>query len=188
MSELKSAWEIAQERAHRLGRLSPEEQEQQEGQRCRQIGQALAQKHLDSPQRWDITAELGKHENNERDLIKQGVIEHLLKAIEFTPARGMGSVKSVVLTISSLAPDLHSEAEEISQLIQEYEEAEQKTRQEVESRHRETLHQLRISGTAVDATNIEANPGWQLARQKLVEEFSPRLDALKKKGIKPILP
>jgi len=39
---------------------------------------------------------------------------------------------------------------------------------------------LRISGTAVDAINIEANPQWQLARQELVEAFTPRLNDLKR--------
>ena len=52
-------------------------------------------------------------------------------------------------------------------------------RQGLESHHRETLHRLRISGTAVDAINVEDNPQWQLARQGLVESLDPRLDALK---------
>jgi hypothetical protein len=67
----------------------------------------------------------------------------------------------------------------MGQLIEEYELAEQKIRQELESHHREALHQLRIAGTAVDAINIEDNPQWQLARQGLVESLAPRLHALK---------
>jgi len=179
MSELKSAWEIAQEKANRLGKLSAEEREQQERQRYRQIGQALVQKWLDSSQRLDITAELNKHGEKEREIIKQAVIEHLVEAIEFTTTRGINSVKRVIKAISSLGPELQPKAEGISQLVQEYEEAEQKIRQELESDYRETLHQLRISGTAVDAINIEADPQWQLARQGLVEAFTPRLNDLK---------
>jgi hypothetical protein len=38
---------------------------------------------------------------------------------------------------------------------------------------------LRISGTAVDAINIEADHQWQLARQELVEAFTPRLNEWK---------
>ena len=181
MGELKSAWEIAQERADRLGKLSAEEKEQQERQGYRQIGQMLAQKWLDSSQRLDMTAaELNKHEEKEREIIKQAVIEHLVEAIEFTTTRGINSVKRVIEAISSLGPELQPKAEEIGQLVQEYEEAEQKIRQELESDYRETLHQLRISGTAVDAINIEANPQWQLARQELVEAFTPRLNDLKR--------
>ncbi len=179
MSELKSAWEIAQERANRLGKLSAEEKEQQERQGYRQIGQALAQKWLDSSQQLDMTAELNKHEEKEREIIKQAIIEHLVEAIEFTTTQGINSVKRVIEALISLGPELQPKAEEIGQLVQEYEGAEQKIRQELESNYRETLHQLRISGTAVDSINIEADPQWHLARQGLVEAFTPRLDDLK---------
>jgi hypothetical protein len=179
MGELKSAWEIAQERASRLGKLSAEEKEQQERQWYRQIGQVLAQKWLDSSRQVDMTAELNKYEEKERAIIKQAIIKHLVEAIEFTTTQGINSVKRVVEAISSLRPELQPKAEEIGQLVQEYEEAEQKIRQDLESNYRETLHQLRISGTAVDAINIETNNQWQLARQELVEAFTPRLNDLK---------
>jgi len=179
MGELKSAWEIAQEKANRLGKLSVEEKEQQERQRYRQIGQVLAQKWLDSSQKLDMPAELNKHEEKEREIIKQAVIEHLAEAIEFTTTQGINSMKKVIAAISSLGPELQPKAEEIGQLVQEYEGAEQKIRQELESDYRETLHQLRISGTAVDAINIEADHKWQVARQGLVEAFTPRLNDLK---------
>jgi hypothetical protein len=179
MSELKSAWEIAQERANRLGKLSAEEKEQQEIQAYRQIGQALAQKWLDSSQQLDMTAELNKHEEKERDTIKQAIIEHLVEAIEFTTTQGINSAKRVIEGLISLGPELQPKAEEIGHLVQEYEGAEQKVRQELEISYRETLHRLRISGAAVAAINLEANPQWRLARQKLVEAFTPRLNDLK---------
>jgi len=179
MDELKSAWEIAQERADRLGKLSAEEKEQQEKQEYRQIGQMLVQKWLDSSQRMDMTAELNKHEEKKREIAKQAVIEHLVEAIEFTPTQGTNSIKRVIEAIGSLGPELQPKVEEISQLVQEYEVAEQKIRQELESNYRETLHQLRISGTAVGAINIAADPQWQLAWQGLVEAFTPRLNDMK---------
>jgi hypothetical protein len=180
MGELKSAWEIAQEKANRLGKLSAEEKEQQERQGYRQIGQVLAQKWLDSARQPNITAELNKHGEKEREIIKQAIIGHLVEAIEFTTIRDINSVKKVIEAISRLEPELQPKAEEIGQLVQEYEEAEQKTRRELESDYRETLHQLRISGTAVDAINIEADPKWQPARQRLVEDFTHRLNDLKR--------
>jgi hypothetical protein len=179
MGELKSAWEIAQEKANRLGKLSAEEKEQQERQRYRQISQVLAQKWLESSQQLDMTAELNKHGEKEKEIIKQAVIAHLVEAIEFTTTQGINSVKRVIEAISGLRPELQPKAEGIGQLVQEYEGAEQKIRQELESNYRETLHQLRISGTAVDAINIEADPQWQVARQKVVEAFTPRLNDLK---------
>ena len=180
MGELKSAWEIAQERANRLGKLSAEEKAQQERQEYRQRGKALAQKWLDGSQQLDIATELNKHEGEKRDIIKRAAIEHLLGAIELTTAQGRDSVKKIIEGISYLETELQPEAEEMGRLVQEYEEAEQKMRQELESNYRETMHRLRISGTAVDAINIEADHKWQITRQRLVESFTPRLDDLKR--------
>jgi len=179
MGELKSAWEIAQERANRLGELSTEEKDQQERQEYRQIGQALAQRWLDSSRKLDMTAELNKHQGKAKEIIKRAAIERLVEAIELTTTRGISDVKSVIEAISSLEHELQLKTEEIGQLIQEYMGVEQKIRQELESNYKETLHKLRISGTAVDAINIEANPKWKLARQRLIEDFAPRLNDLK---------
>ncbi len=179
MGELKSAWEVAQERANRLGKLSAEEKEQQQKQGYRQIGQALAQKWMDSPQRLDVTAELGKYEEGEREVIKRAVIEHLVETIGFADTQAMDNVKRVTQSITSLRPELQPRTEEMGQLVQEYGLAEQKTRQELEGSYRAILHQLRISGAAVGAINIETNQQWQLARQGLVESLTPRLNALK---------
>ena len=139
----------------------------------------LAQKWMDSSQRLDVTAELSKHEEKGREIIKQAVIEHLIEAMGFADTQAINSVKRVIEAIGILKPELQPKVEEMDQLVQEYELAEQKTRQELESNYRATLHQLRISGTAVDAINIEDNPQWQLARQGLVESLAPRLNTLK---------
>jgi len=179
MSELKSAWEIAQEKANRLGKLSAEEKEQQERQRYCQIGQALAQKWLGSDRPPNMTVELKKYEEEEREIIKQAVIEHLAEVIELTTAQGINSTKKVIEALRGLGAELQPKAEELSRLVLEYEGAEQKIRQELEGSYRETLHRLRISGTAIDVINIEADPKWQPAHRGLVESFAPRLNELK---------
>ena len=179
MSQLKSAWEIAQERANRLGKLSPEEKEQQERERARDIAQALARKWLGSSEQLDIAAELDKQEAHLRNAIKQSLIGYLVEEISFTTTQGVDSAKRAVQAISSLRPDLQPKAEEINQLVQEYQKAEQKIRQGLETERREILHKLRISGTAVGDVNIDADARWQGEHHKLVEAFAPRLNALK---------
>lgn len=180
MDELKSAWEIAQERVTRLGRLSAEEQQQQERDRCRQTGRALAGKWLDGPDRLDLPAELGRHGEDNRAMVKQALIEHLVEVIEPAPPRSVDRVARAIAGIESLAPELQPQVEEMRKLLHEYAGAEQKARQELESTYRERLHQLRISGTAVAGINLEASEEWQAARQRLVEDFVPRFDDLKR--------
>ena len=193
MGELKSAWEIAQEKANRLGKLSAEEEEQQRKQRYRQIGQGVAQKWLDNPETLSLTTELNKHPEEEQELIKRAILSHLLQAVDLKGRSGTspdsmrcgrsGGVylhpEKILQEIASLEPESQPITEGITKLIQEYEVAGRKTRQELESKTRETLHQLRISGTAVGDINIEATPQWQQAQQHLVETLEPRLNSLK---------
>ena len=193
MGELKSAWEIAQEKANRLGKLSAEEEEQQRQQKYRQVGQALAQRYLDNPETLSLTTELNKRPEEEQELVKKAILSHLIQAIDLKgrsgttldPARYSRSgedkprLEKISQEIVSLEPKSQPIIEEITKLMQEYEGAEGKTRQELEGKTREILHQLRISGTAVGDINIEATPQWQQAQQRLVETLELRLISLK---------
>ena len=180
MDEIRSAWEIAQERASRLGKLSAEEKKQQERQRCRQIGQVLAQKWLDPSQETDMSAELNGHAEDDRDMVRQAVIEHLVEAIDLADTPNVNRVRRAIEGIRNLGPELQPKLEEMSQLVQEYEGAEHRIRQELEGDCREILHRLRISGTAIGDINIEANPQWQPARQRLIEDFVRRFSDAKR--------
>ena len=179
MDELKSAWEIAEQRASRLGRLSAEEQQQQERDRCHQIGRVLAAKWLDGHERLDLTAELGTYGKENRTAVKRAVIEHLVEAIEPSSPGNADRVTRAIAGIEGLAPELQPEIDEIRRLLHEYAEAERKARQEMENTCRESLHRLRISGTAVAGINIEATEEWQEAHQRLVEDFTPRFNDVK---------
>ncbi len=179
MDELKSAWEIAEQRASRLGRLSAEEQQQQERDRCRQSGMVLAGKWLDGSEKLNLPAELGRHGPEEQALMKQAAIEHLAEAIKPSAPGNVARVTRAIDGLEKLAPELQPKVEEIRKLLQEYQEAERRARQETESGYRETMHRLRISGTAVAGINVEATEEWQVARQTLVDSFTARFDDLK---------
>ncbi len=179
MGELRSAWEIAEERAKRLGKLSPEEVEEQERERHREIGRALAQKYLDAAGGLDIAAEVNKYDEGRRSVVKQSAIEHLAKALQLTNIQTVGAAKKIVAALATLEPNVKGRLEQIDQLIREYEKAEQRIRQELEDKRREILHQLRISGTAIDAINMEADEEWRAACQELGKSFAPRLSELK---------
>lgn len=180
MDELKSAWEIAEQRASRLGRLSAEEQQQQERDRCRQSGRVLAEKWLGGYEKLNLTAELGRHGPEEQAMMKRAVIDHLLEAIEPSAPGNVDRVTRAIDGIESLAPELQPEMDEMRGLLHEYEGAERNARQETESTCRESLHRLGISGTAVAGINLDATEEWQAARQRLIEAFTPRFSDVKR--------
>jgi len=179
MGELKSAWEIAQERAHRLGKLSAEEQEQQKSERCRQAGHALAQKWLDGAPKADIAAGPGRYDEGDSDLIRRFAVERLLEEVEFAVGHKIERAKKAIEGIGHLKPGSHPHLQDLERLVQEYEAAEHKLRQQLESGRRETLHRMRISGTAIAGINIDADPQWQSARRRLAEAYAPKLKDLK---------
>jgi len=188
MGKLKSAWEIAQEKADRLGKLSAEEMQRQREQECRQIGRAIAQRYLDNPEPLSLAIELNKYQEK-KDLVRQATLTHLTQAIDlrFLTSFGMTSKpEKIIQGIAAIEPKSQSIIERIRGLAQEYEPLADKTRRAIEIKCRETLHQLRISGTAVGNINIEATPQWQQSWHLLTEPFEPRLDSLKRELINSI--
>jgi hypothetical protein len=188
MGELKSAWEIAQEKASKLGKLSAEEKRQQMEQRCHQIGKAMAQTYLDHQEGQNITTQLSNYPEEEKRLIAQAIVGHLSEALSLRNPKitenpqGFSSVsrlEKIIQGIATIAPKLQPVTSQISLLIQEYQQAGEKTRQEIENKGRERLHQLRISGTAVGGINIEATLEWQEDWYKLAQPFEERLNELK---------
>ncbi len=188
MGKLKSAWEIAQEKADRLGKLSPAEMQRQREQECRQIGRAIAQRYLDNPEPLSLAIELNKYQEK-KDLVRQATLTHLTQAIDlrFLTSFGMTSKpERIIQGIATVEPKSQSIIERIRGLAQEYEPLADKTRRAIEIKCRETLHQLRISGTAVGNINIEATPQWQQSWHLLTEPLEPRLDSLKQELINSI--
>lgn len=180
MGELKSAWEIAQEKASKLGKLSSEEEQRQREEKCRQIGQAVSQRWLGGSQPQNLATEINSYPKKEKSLIKQAIVGYLIEAVDFQSSKsGMSGLERAIRGIASLEPKSQPVVEWITELAREYEQAKRKTRQELEAKVKEVLHQLRISGTAVADINLEAIPQWQQSEQRLIETFRPRLDSLK---------
>jgi len=198
MSELKSAWEIAQEKANKLGKLSIQEIQQQREQEYCQSAVAIAQKYLDESEPPNLALELNNYPTRERDLIGRAILNHLVQAMGLESWSGTSPdptkynnrsggvyprLEKIIQGIAAIEPKLQPIVEQIRELDQEYAQAVRKTRRAIESRSRETLHQLRLSGMAVGSINIEATQEWQQSRSKLTEPFTSRLNSLKQELI-----
>ena len=170
MGEMKSAREIAQERANRLGKLSREEERKQKEQECCQIAQGIVQSYLDSPGAEDIAARLDKYQGEERELILAAVVGLLTGAVTLD---GGGRVEKAARGMVALEPGTQPVVGRMMDLLAEYHQAGERTRKEVEERAKGLLHQLRISGTAIGEINIKTSPQRQRAA------LEQQLDALK---------
>ena len=178
MGEIKSAWEIAQEKAGRLGKLSPEEREGQRQDQCRLIGKSLADNYLSQYDIGLFEAELHNHSAQDKDLISQAAILRLIEAIDLRYVSTLDKIGQGILTLDSTTAAKKTLGK-MKKLSHEYEESENRERQEIEKAGRETLHQLRISGSAISRINISAREEWQKKLSHLSQPFEERLKDLK---------
>ena len=82
MGEMKSAWEIAMERAEKLGKASPEELKQQQEEKYNSIAQSLTEKILNGLDLRHWETDLEKHPTEDRAPLKQKVLYCLAEAID----------------------------------------------------------------------------------------------------------
>jgi len=178
MGEIKSAWEIAQARASKLGELSHEEREEQRQSRCRLSGKSLAEKYLSQYDISLLEAELSKHSDQDKDSISEAAIQRLIEGIDLRCAPTLDKISQGILTLTN-ATTATKTLGKIKDLFQEYEEAKNRERQEIEKAGREMLHQLRISGTAISQINMQAKEEWQKKLSQLARPFEENLNYLK---------
>jgi hypothetical protein len=182
MGDIKSAWEIAMEKADKLGRLSPEEFKRQRRQELAPVGQALAERYMGGLGLWQLTVELDRYKGEERDLVAEALISGLVQGIELGNNERLAKV---IEGISGLKEDQRTGIREIKgqvgTLFQEYQEVEQKERRKIEDSVRGILHQLRISGSAIGAINPKVMPEWQQALDTFAEPYTTRLEEMKER-------
>ena len=151
MGDMKSAREIAQERANRLGRLSREEERKQKEEECRQIAQGIVQSYLDSPRAEDILAMVDKYRGEERELILAAAVDLLTGAVTLD---GETRAEKVARGMVALEPGTQPVVGRMMDILAEHHRLGERTKKEAEGRVKELLHQLRISGTAIGGMSI----------------------------------
>ena len=178
MGEIKSTWEIVQEKTSKLGKLSPEEQEKQRQDKCRLIGKSLAEKYLSQYDVRLLEIEFTKHSTEDKDVIRQAAIHRLIEGINLQHSLRLDEISQGILNLTKNEKPVQTLGK-IKELFQEYDEIENRERQEIEKVGREILHQLRISGTAISQINTRAKEEWQKKLNQLAHPFEERLNVLK---------
>jgi hypothetical protein len=180
VGEIKSAWELAMEKVDKLGKLSPGEIRRQKEDRCREMGEGLAEKYLAGAPLRDLKLDLDKHKGEERDLVEAAVASRLIGSIELGDADRLSNVFEALSAVNSqrreILPGIRTE---IEALFGEYRDTDQKSRHEVDTAARGVLHQLRISGSAIGGVNPEVVPEWKSELDRIARPYRGRLDDMK---------
>jgi hypothetical protein len=175
--ELKSAFDIAMERAQKLGGLSAEDKRRLREEDLSEVGQALGKRYLRGLPIRDVDLELNKYKEDRQILIRY-FLAFLVDRISLTDT---GDVERVLEAIQhfSGSPKV---IDGIRGLINEYPAAVEQARREIRSKlgtaRREELARKGISGSAVEPA-IEVSPEWLETSQHLLSEYQKRLEGVK---------
>jgi hypothetical protein len=175
--ELKSAFDIAMEKARKLGGLSAEDKKRLKEEDLSEVGEALGKRYLSGLPIRDVELELGKYKDDRQILIPY-LLSSLVDKISLTEP---GDVERILEGIQhfSKSPEV---IEGIRGLINEYQTAIERARQEIQTKlgtaGRKELARKGISGSAVEPA-IEASSEWLEVSQHLQSDYQKHLEGIK---------
>jgi len=177
MGEIKSAREIAQDKADKLGVLSPAEKRRQQEEKYGNIGRALADRYLERENKNYLLTETQKYNSPDRQMVIHAIIKRLAELIDIKHNQNSRKINEGIRAISeSQAIDIMNQ---IDELLNEYHHIEAEERQRIDKAGKEILHGMRISGTAIGSINTRANAEWQQRLEQICLPYEERLNNLK---------
>jgi len=154
VEKIKSAWEIAMERAASRSSVKPEELQKQNEEKGRVIGNALAGKFLDDLDKKQLKADLEKYGEEERPFIVKGTRTALIESLELGD---YGKLEDVIEGLCILAGD--DRPKEIKGRLflvyDNYTGVYKKSSEKFQAASRKILNRYAISGAAVKAINSD---------------------------------
>lgn len=178
--KIKTALEIALEKAQKLGALSDEEKQRTKHEELVAAGEALAKRYLNGLTLRDIGVELGKRGEEDRRIISRHLLSRLVDRIDLEHIAGAERILAAIQHLYGESGVVQS----IRDVLQEYESSMEKAWQEnrsaLESAKRNDLELKGISGSAVDPA-IETSPEWLQIRHRLDSHYQERLEEMKRR-------
>jgi hypothetical protein len=175
--KLKSALDIALEKASKLGKISDEERREAREKELTGVGEALSARYLKGLPIRDVELELAKYKEDKQKIIRY-FLDRLWDRINLGDPEGIDKILSA---IEHFAGD-SGVAEGIRSLSIEYRNEVEKTlgknKNSLEDARRKELKRKGISGSAVIPA-VESSPEWFQLREDLNSRYRKRLEELK---------
>jgi hypothetical protein len=183
MGEMKSAFEKAMEKAERLGKLSPEEMRKRAEEEYAPIGRAITERYLGHGHKQLLREGVERYSGDEKGMVIEAALFRLIEAIDFTSGDQIERALDGLITIEGEGRT-RGTIEEIRGLLGEYKDVQKQKyvgeKERIEKDERELLHQLRISGSAMGAINLQASETWRMISREIDSQFNERLGVLKR--------
>ena len=177
---IKSALEIAMEKAANMPGLSSEELNEQREREYKPRGIAIANKYLETPlKNSDLEVELHRYQGKEGEIVRKAFLSTLCQSIGFEdPEKGRRAIDGIQ-KLETAVP-LHEMKEEVEKISEEFHQQRQQRYRVLEESEREKLQGLGISGSAVKP-NLEDKENWQQEVKELQSVYDSRISKLREK-------
>ena len=176
--KVKSALDIALEKAQRLGSFSAEERQRLKEEEFGAVGEALGKRYLDGLPLRDVEIELKRYKDEDRHVVARYLLSFLRSMVDISDIK---MSESALTAIQYLFGDSDA-VEGIRNLFREYqrtkEEAWRENRNTLEAAKRNQLTLKGISGSAVDP-GVETCSEWLEIQRRLDSHYRERLEKLK---------
>ena len=177
---VKSALEIALERAQKLGSLSAKEKQKLKSKELACAGEALAERYLNGLPLRDIKLELNGYPEDDVRIVKRYLLTRVIDSVNIKNI-------SMIPTVMGLIQDLSENTmlvQNITTILEDYEAAVQKAHQEqwtsLDALKRGELELKGISGSAVKPAT-DTSSEWVQILQRLESCYQDRFEKIKHK-------
>jgi len=174
VSRIKSAMEIALERAQKM-EVTPEDLRRQQEEKCRAVGTAIAKRYLQVFDIKQLKGDLGKS-SEDKNMVERAVVQELVGgALELGNYQKLENILAGVAALIG-EEKINEVKGKFYVLYDGYQDALRKKEQEIETTGRKLLEQLGISGNAVQSINVEIDKEWEqdlkVIRKPFEREFA----------------
>jgi hypothetical protein len=174
--KVKSALEIALEKAQKLGGISSDEKQKLKDAKVESVGLALSKRYLKGLPVRDVEMELVKYQENRQTIVTH-LLFYLADEIDMSDPEGAQRILEAIKHFAGA-----SAAEKIGSLLNRYrsamEQAWQKNQRMLGAAKRRELAKMGISGSAIKPA-IEDSPEWLETKQQLHSDYQKRLEDIK---------
>ncbi len=175
---IKSALEIAMERAASMPGLTQEELAEQKEREYQPRGAAIGCRYLEGALRErDLQTELSKYRAQEGGIVKRAFLLTLNQSIKLESKsmslRALQGIKAI-----EPSADLDEMRRQIEAIFYEFSQLLEQRIRRYEAVEKEKLQQIGISGSAVKP-NLEESQTWQTEFKRIQSEYDSRISKLK---------
>jgi hypothetical protein len=189
--KLKSALEIALEKAEKLGAASEEEklgaaseEEKQEARReeLAAIAEALARRYLNGLPLRDLEIELAKLPASDAAVVRQDLKCHLLEAIDLESPGHNDKALTAIQQVLGESETVKSIGDLLEQYAGAVESAQMQNLPALKSAKLDELRQRGICGSAVEPS-VESSQAWLDLRRQLSGSYRAQIDEIKRQSL-----